>query len=92
MNEITRVRWETKTDHLQLPNFMVTVPGNKLSVLQASNRFSLLFAPVTMLVSDLISFLLKPKVTADKVLDSPSNCTVFSCEAKGELDIISRVT
>lgn len=27
----------------------------------------MLFAPVTMLVSDLISFLLRPKVTADKL-------------------------
>ena len=47
----------------------------------------MLFAPVTMLVSDLISFLLRSQVTADKLLDSPSNCTVFSCEAKVEFDI-----
>ena len=26
-------------------------------------------------------------MTADKLLDSPSNCTVFSCEAKVEFDI-----
>ena len=65
---------------------MLTVPGNKLSVLQASDRFNVSFAPVIMLVSDLISFLLGPQVTANKLLDSPSNCTAFSCEAKVEFD------
>ena len=80
------MKWETKTNHLQLPNFMFTVPGIKLSVLQTSDRFNVSITPVIMSVSDLISFFLGLQVTADKLLESPSNCTAFSWEAKVEFD------
>ena len=34
----------------------------------------------------------KPQVTLDKLLDSRSNCLVFTLETKGEFDVTSRVT